>query len=180
MDYSKYVKTPKGNEYKKIFDYQKALNGIKSSAFNVSAPLGMRYFYNLQLNGDNTKKKRHLFVNAKPETQTDYTVLENCTADCLTLDSACKSCLPKNSIYYSASYSLDQIKDEISEDNPNIFKKIKKEKISVRGKKKTETRYGKEMFVAPSLEKMDAGQQFFIGSFAVIGLFLFYKAFYKR
>lgn len=180
MDYSKYVKTPKGDEYKKIIEYQKALNGNKSSAFDVSAPLGMRYFYNSGLNCDNSKKKQYSFINAKPEYQKDNLSLGNCVADCDILDSDCKQCLPKNSIFYSAEKDLEQIPQNITQTNPNKCKNMKKETVSVKGNKKKETRYGKESFIAPRLEKMNAGQQFFVGSFAILGLFLFYKAFIKR
>jgi len=180
MDYSKYVKTPEGDEYNQIIEYQKALNGNNSSALEVSAPLGMRYFYNSGLKCDDSNNDRYLFVNSKLETQTDYTVLENCDANCSTLDSACKSCLPKNSIYYSASNDMDQISQNISETGQNSCKEMRKETIDENGNKKFETRYGKETFVAPRLDKMDTGQRFFIGSFAVLGLFLFYKACYKK
>jgi hypothetical protein len=180
MDYSKYVKTPEGDEYNQIIEYQKALNGNNSSVLEVSAPLGMRYFYNSGSICDDSKNEEYLFVNAKPENQTDYTVLEDCDANCSTLDSNCKRCLPKNSIYSSALYNLDQISQTINENNPKKCKEMRKETIDENGNKKFETRYGKETFVAPRLDKMDTGQRFFIGSFAVIGLFLFYKACYKK
>jgi len=183
MDYSKYVKTPGGNDSKKITEYQKALDGKKSSAFDVSAPLGTQYFYNTGMKcGNKKKEKQYVFIDARPSVKSDNVSLANCVADCDILDPDCIKCLPKNSIYYSALNDLtNNISNTLAQTGKNDCVKMTRDTIDVKGKKKKETRYGKESFVTlPSLQDMDAGQQFFIGSISVVGLFLFFKAFYKR
>lgn len=179
MDYSKYVKTPKGDEYKKINEYQKALDGNNSKALDVSAPLGSQYFYETGFKCNNKKKKnRYGFIDAKPDKQSNNVSLANCVADCNNLDPDCIQCLPKNSIYYSALNDLtNNLSDTLGQTGNNDCVKMKKNKIDANGKKKKVTYYGKESFY---IHNMDAGQQFFIGSFAVVGLYLFYKAIYKR
>ena len=136
------------------------------------------------------------FVDAKPNKSKSTASILDCTnidnniesiwASCNN-DKACiqekyqiyRKCLPQNSIYYSADRDLNNISQTLSTATKNC-KKVKKTKIDVYGKSKKETKYAIEPFVLPSFEKMDMGHQFFIGSFTVLGLFLFYKAFLKK
>ena len=179
MDYYKYVETTNFNEtndagpdlkkgediFQRIANYQKAFDGDSTTTLlydpltktKVSPPLGMSYFYKTDINCSNyPDQSRYTFVDAKTSSQ--KTILSAATAD------------------------INNIKPIIQEDPiSTICVKKTYTTIGTDGKRKSETQYiGKETFVVPSLEKMNVGQQLFIGSFAVLGLFLFYKAFHKR
>lgn len=163
-DYSSLVKdtdfdTYTENKYTKINDYQLALDGKKpkkgsSTIFeaNVSRPLGADYFYNTGFKCNNyPSKDRYIYVDAKPKS---------------------------GSIYSSALFSINKIPDELNDSLKNCVKN-KKTIVGINGKKTSQTRYS-ESFISPNLQEMNAGQQFFIGSFTVIGLYLFYKAIFKK
>ena len=163
-DYSSLVKdtnfdTYTKNKYKKINDYQRALDGKKpkkgsTSVFEskVSQPLGADYFYKTGLKCNNYRRKdRYIYVDGKPKS---------------------------GGIYSSALFSINKIPNELKDSLKNCVKK-KKTIIDINGKKQKQTRYS-ESFISPNLQEMNAGQQFFIGSFTVIGLYLFYKAILKR
>jgi len=163
-DYSSLVKdtdfdTYTKNEYTKINDYQLALDGKKpkkgsSTIFNanVSRPLGADYFYKTGFKCNNyPSKDRYIYVDAKPKS---------------------------GGIYSSALFSINKIPDELSNLLKNCVKN-KKTIINISGKKTSQTHYS-ESFISPNLQEMNVGQQFFIGSFTVIGLYLFYKAILKR
>ena len=163
-DYSSLVKdtnfdTYTKNKYKKINDYQRALDGKKpkkgsTSVFesNVSQPLGADYFYKTGLKCNNYRRKdRYIYVDGKPKS---------------------------GGIYSSALFSINKIPDELNDSLKKCVKR-KKKIVDINGKKKSQTRYI-ESFISPNLQEMNAGQQFFIGSIAVIGLYLFYKAIYKK
>jgi hypothetical protein len=163
-DYSSLVKdtnfdTYTKNKYKKINDYQRALDGKKpkkgsSSIFNskVSQPLGADYFYKTDLKCNNYQRKdRYIYVDGKPKS---------------------------GGIYSSALFSINKIPYGLNDSLKKCVKK-KKKIVGINGKKKSQKRYI-ESFISPNLQEMNAGQQFFIGSIAVIGLYLFYKAIYKK
>ena len=163
-DYSSLVKdtnfdTYRKNKYKKINDYQRALDGKKpkkgsSTIFNskVSQPLGADYFYKTGLKCNNYQRKdRYIYVDGKPKS---------------------------GGIYSSALFSINKIPDELNDSLKKCVKR-KKKIVGINGKKTSQTRYS-ESFISPNLQEMNAGQQFFIGSFTVIGLYLFYKAIYKK
>ena len=157
MDYSSLVKNTNFDKLKnkkvipKINDYNNALNGNKTSIYKskVTAPLGKNYFYNTGIKCG--KNNRYIFAEHKPS--------------------------DKKSIYDSASFSLNQIADELNTSSTYKCVKKKKTTVGVNGKKKAKRHYV-EPFV--NLQDMNAGQQFFIGSFAVLGLYLFYKAISKK
>jgi hypothetical protein len=163
-DYSSLVKdtnfdTYTKNKYKKINDYQRALDGKKpkkgsSTIFNskVSQPLGADYFYKTGLKCNNYQRKdRYIYVDGKPKS---------------------------GGIYSSALFSINKIPYELNDSLKKCVKK-KYKIVGINGKKKSQKRYI-ESFISPNLQEMNAGQQFFIGSIAVIGLYLFYKAIYKK
>ncbi len=149
----------------KINDYQYAFDGNKKTTVyktTVSPPLGMKYFADTGIQCSNKKNNIYTFVDAKPS--------------------------DKKSILSSASADLSKIeeKDDNVFDTPNFKtttctkKPVKRTTVGLSGKKKQESHYvGVETFVTPNLQNMDAGQKFFIGSFAVLGLLLFYKGFQK-
>jgi hypothetical protein len=148
----------------KINDYQYAFDGNKKTkVYNtkVSPPLGMKYFADTGIKCSNKKKNIYTFVDAKPS---------------------------EKNILSSASLDLKKIDDSNEKiENPNFNttkctkKLVNRTTVGLDGKSKKKSHYvGIETFVTPSLQKMNIGQQFFIGSFAVLGLFLFYKAYIKR
>jgi hypothetical protein len=157
MDYSSLVKKTNFNRVKKkkvmskIDNYNNALNGYKTNVYKskVTAPLGKRYFYNTGIKCG--KNNRYIFANHKP--------------------SGIKS------IYDSALFSINQIKDKFNTSTTYKCKKKKFTTIGVNGKKKAKRHYV-EPFV--NLQEMNVGQQFFIGLIAVLGLYLFYKAISKK
>jgi hypothetical protein len=90
---------------------------------------------------------------------------------------------PKEDIYIfvdtkpSTGKSIyDSVNNDINYNPTTYANCVKKTKttINVGGKKKKETRYTLDTF-----QNMNTGHQFFISSVAVLGLFLFYKAFFK-
>ena len=163
MDYSSLIKTPKGNDFKKINEYQKALDGNKSTAFTAKPPLGRRYFENTGIGCNNSKNNRYVFIDSMPN------------AGPSTLQQ-----LPKNGIYYSANSDFSKVTDTLNESSKYDCVKKTYTTVDVKGKKKKKKYYvAKETFISPNLNEMNMGQQFFIGSFAVLGLFLFYKGFFR-
>jgi hypothetical protein len=161
MNYSSLIKTPKGDDFKKINEYQKALDGNKSSAFTASRPLGRRYFENTGIRCNNSKNNRYVFIDSIPKAGPQQ--------------------LPKNGIYYSANMDFSKVSDTLNESSKYDCVKKTYTTVDAKGKKKKKTYYvAKETFISPNLNEMNMGQQFFIGSFAVLGLFLFYKGFLKR
>lgn len=184
MNYSSLITTPEGDDFKKTAEYQKALDGKKSTAFSASPPLGRRYLIDTKFRCNNTKNNRYIFINAKPNVSlSNISSLQQVSVDSL-YDKNVKNVLkqlPKNSIYYSATRDLLRVSERINTSIINDCEKKSYTTIDVNGKPKIESRYvKKESFVTPSLQNMNAGQQFFIGSFTVLGLLLFYKAFLKR
>lgn len=160
MDYSSLIKTPKGDDFKKINEYQKALDGNKSTAFTGSRPLGRRYFENTGIVCNNSKNNRYLFIDSIPNAGSQQ--------------------LPKNGIYYSANSDFSKVSDTLNESSKYDCVKKTYTTVDAKGKKKKKTYYvGKETFISPNFNEMNMGQQFFIGSFAVLGLFLFYKGFFR-
>ena len=157
MEYSSLVKDTNFDKVKdkdvikKINDYNNALNGNKTSIYKskVTAPLGKSYFYNTGIKCG--KNNRYIFANHKPS--------------------------GKKSIYDSAEFSINQIKDNLNTSTTYKCKKKKFTTVDVNGKKKAKS-YNVEPFV--NLQEMNVGQQFFIGSIAVLGLYLFYKAISKK
>ena len=179
MDYYKYVETTNFNEtndagpvqkkgediFKRIANYQNAYDGNSgttvlydpsSTKQKVSPPLGRSYFYETDIRCNNyPNQKRHIFIDAKTSSQKN--ILAAATAD------------------------INNIKNLSNDPKPTVCVKKTYTAVGVNGKRKSESQYvGKETFVLPSLGKMDAGQQLFIGSFAVLGLFLFYKVLCKK
>ena len=142
---------------KKINDYQYAFDGNKKTkVYNtkVSLPLGTKYFADTGIQCSNKKNNIYTFVDAKPS---------------------------QKNILSSASSDLSKISED-SIENPNFKtttctkKPVKRTTVSLSGKSTKKSHYvGIETFDTPSLQDMNMGQQFFIGSFAVLGLFLFYK-----
>jgi len=170
MNYSSLVKETDFDKVKdtdvitKINDYQYAFDGNKKTkVYNtkVSPPLGMKYFADTGIKCSNKKKNIYTFVDAKPS---------------------------EKNILSSASLDLKKIDDSNEKiENPNFNttkctkKLVNRTTVGLDGKSKKKSHYvGIETFVTPSLQEMNIGQQFFIGSFAVLGLFLFYKAYIKR
>ena len=154
----------KGDIFKQLTNYQYAMDGNKkSSIYNtkISPPLGRKYFADTGIQCSNKKQNIYTFVDAKSS---------------------------QNNILLSASADLSRINDNDKNiENPNFAtttctkKPVKMNTVGLNGKKRKESHYvGKESFDIPSLQNMNAGQQFFIGSFTMLGLLLFYKAFYKR
>jgi len=160
LDTSEY----KGDIFKKINDYQYAFDGNKKTkVYNtkVSPPLGTKYFADTGIQCSNKKKNIYTFIDAKPS---------------------------QKNILSSASADLSKIDDSNTKiENPNFKtttctkKPVKRTTVGLNGKSKKKSHYvGIETFVTPNLQDMNMGQQFFIGSLAVLGLFLFYKGFLKR
>jgi hypothetical protein len=153
----------KGDIFKQLANYQYAMDGNKTTIYNtkVSLPLGVKYFADSGIQCSNKKQNIYTFVDAKSS---------------------------QKNILLSASADLSKINNiDKNIENPNFAttkctkKPVKLTTIGLNGKKKKESKIvGTESFVTPSLQTMNAGQQFFIGSFTVLGLLLFYKAFYKR
>jgi hypothetical protein len=181
MNYSSLIKTPEGDDFKKTAEYQKALDGKKSTAISASPPLGRRYLINTKFRCNNTKNNRYIFINAKPNVSlSTISSINQVSVDSLYDKNVLKQ-LPKNSIYYSAIRDLSRVSERINSSIINDCEKKSYTTIDENGKTKIESQYvKKESFVTPSLQNMNAGQQFFIGSFTVLGLLLFYKAFLKR
>ena len=161
MDYSGLINSTNFSTYKKdiyakIKDYKNAIDGNKSRIFksNITPPLGMKYFFNTKIKCSNNSD-RYLYINAKQ------------SAD--------------KSIIMSANSDINNVTNDLNQSGKNNCKKIKMPTIDKNGKKKYETHYvGKEPFISPNLQMMNAGQQLFIGSFTILGLFLFYKALVRK
>lgn len=161
MDYSGLIKstdfsTYKKNIYTKIQDYQNALDGNKTNVFKskVTPPLGMKYFVNTGIKCRNNLD-RYLYIDAKQSVD--------------------------KSILMSASSDIDRVTNDLNQSTKNDCKKIKMPTIDKNGKQKYKIHYvGKEPFISPNLQMMNAGQQLFIGSFTILGLFLFYKALVRK
>ena len=155
-----------GNIFAQIADYQYAFDGSQNTTIynrEVSQPLGMNYYADTGILCNNKNRFIYTFVNAKPSSQ--------------------------QSIISSASEDISKIKDiDANIENSNFAttkcrnKQVKRTTVGINGEKKKESQYVgiEESFVTPSLQNMNAGQQFFIGSFIVLGLLLFYKAFLKK
>ena len=154
----------KGDIFKQLANYQYAMDGNKKTTIyntKVSPPLGRKYFVDTGIQCSNKKQNIYTFVDAKSS---------------------------NNNILLSASADLSRINDSDKNiENPNFAtttctkKPVNLNTVALNGKNRKESHYvGLESFVTPSLQNMNAGQQFFIGSFSVLGLLLFYKAFYKR
>jgi carboxypeptidase C (cathepsin A) len=191
MNYSSLVKEPKGDDFAIITEYQKALDGNSSSALAAALPLGRRYFENTGIRCNNMKNTRSVFIDAKPSAVSSNTSINAIqidnnvvSADLLSDDDAKKILneLSNNGIYYSANKDFSKVSDTLNESSKYDCKKITtKQTVDVNGKTKKGTYYvGKETFISPNFQKMNMGQQFFIGSFAVLGLLLFYKGLLKR
>lgn len=157
MDYSSLVKNTNFDKVKdkdvikKINDYYNALNGNKTSIYKSKVTAPLGKNYFYNTGIKCGKNNRYIFTEHKP--------------------SGIKS------IYDSAKFSLNQIADELNTSTTYKCKKKKKTTVGVKGKKKAKT-YNVEPFV--NLQEMNVGQQFFIGSIAVLGLYLFYKAISKK
>jgi hypothetical protein len=189
------MKAPKGDEFAKIKEYQKALDSTSSSAFAASLPLGRTFFENTGIGCNNMKKTRSLFINAKPIINNETPTLGSSNAsiaeipivdktvsvDSISNEDAKKILdqLSQNTIYYSANNDFSKLtNDPLNESSKYDCKKQTTYTIDVNGKKKKQTAYvSTESFI--SLNQMNMGQKFFIGSFAVLGLLLFYKGLLK-
>ena len=135
---------------KNPLDYQKAMDGEKSKAIKADPPIGRRYFQNTGIKCEKSRQYRHFFVDAKPAW--------------------------KSSIYDSAMNDFNKITNELNESEKNLCIKKKMTTVGVDGKRKKKTyAVSKEAF-----QNMNAGQQFFIGSLSVLGLYLLYKGIYKK
>ena len=135
---------------KNPFDYQKAMDGEKSKAIKADPPIGRRYFQNTGIRCEKSKQNRYFFVDAKP--------------------------YGKSSIYDSAMRDFNKITNELNESANNLCIKKQMTTVGVDGKKKKKTyAVSKEAF-----QNMNAGQQFFIGSLSVLGLYLLYRGIYKK
>ena len=157
MEYSSLVKVTNFDKVKdkdvikKINDYYNALNGNETSIYKSKVTAPLGKSYFYNTEIKCGKNNRYIFANHKP--------------------SGIKS------INDSAEFSLNQIKDNLNESTTyNCITKTFTT-VGVNGKQKTET-YNVEPFV--NLQEMNVGQQFFIGSVAVLGLYLFYKAISKK
>lgn len=115
MDYSSLIKTPKGNDFKKINEYQKALDGNKSTAFTAKPPLGRRYFENTGIRCNNSKNNRYVFIDSIPNAGPH-----------------------KNGIYYSANSDFSKVTDTLNESSKYDCVKKTYTTVDVKGKKKKE------------------------------------------
>ena len=157
MDYSLLVKDTNFDKLKnkkvipKINDYNNALDGNKTKVYNSKVRAPLGKKYFYNTGIKCGKNNRYIFANHKPS--------------------------GKKSIYDSASFSLNQITDKLN--TTSTYKCVKKKfkTVGVNGKKKTKRRYVEPLV---NFQDMNLGQQFFIGSFAVLGLYLFYKAISKK
>ena len=157
MEYSSLVKNTNFDKVKnkdvikKIIDYNNALNGDKTKIYKSKVTAPLGKRYFYNTEIKCGKNNRYIFANHKPS--------------------------GKTGIYDSAEFSLNQINNNLNTSSTFKCKKKKFTTIGVNGKKKT-----KRHFVEPfvNLQDMNVGQQFFIGSIAVLGLYLFYKAISKK
>jgi len=199
-----------GNDYdlikNDVLEYGKALNGDKSSKLVSGAPLGKLYFYNtgVKCNSNGKQVDRYSIIDSRQGVFSNN--IMDFSSNTPNIVNSTTSLVDKSMF---ASAIADFNRSTIFKDKPNYSETLADkcipvtlEPVDVYGRQQASQTYNvsvfdinnfnnmqgiekfetihKRMLVLPDLKKMNVGQQFFIGSTAFLGLYLFYEALYGK
>jgi len=190
QDYSELIVEPKAADFasisKEVNEYEKVLDGKASAkALTILPPFGRIYFENTGetcVGPDGKKQQQHTLVDSH---STNMSLLDSANRDfkmaaTLEMPSAqeirANRCVPVTikTIDSGGKAGKDTKYISVIEEN-NMSPNIKMNK-----KKNKENMMDYNMMNIEQGVELDAGQQLFVGSVTILGLYMFYKLLYKK